>query len=481
MTKVNEFETAQNTTARLSARRFSPEANMHYTYSSADTLLDNLNHLSDMIQHHQEKQLPRLKTLLEYYEAENTNVLRNRRRREDHLADNRAVHNFAEYVSGFIQGYLVGIPIKTVYPVDEIEDQIREINRINDADEHNSELVLDQSIFGRAYELLYRCQDDKVKFSVSDVLETFVIYDDTVEQKPIAGVRYIYNRFSEETTVYVYTKSKIYEFNLGNDYKLTLIDESVHAFNGVPIIEYSNNRFRRGDFEKVLSLIDLYDEAQSDTANYMTDFNDAMLKITGNVDIDEDGAKRMKEHNIILLQTKPSVEGNSNADADYIYKKYDVQGTEKYKDRIKNDIHMFTYTPNMDDESFARNQSGEALKYKLFGLEQKRATKERMFKKSLRDRYRMINNMLNVASEGGFDVNEIGITFTPNLPKNLLEEIEAFTELGGQLSDETKLSILSIVENPQEEIERINEEDKQMKARANAYDFPEDEKSDLDE
>ena len=34
-------------------------------------------------------------------------------------------------------------------------------------------------------------------------------------------------------------------------------------------------------FEKQLPLIDIYDAAQSDTANYMTDFNDAILAIEG--------------------------------------------------------------------------------------------------------------------------------------------------------------------------------------------------------
>lgn len=458
--------------------RFSPEANIHYRISSADELTSDLSVLSSFIMHHQKHQRPRLDTLLKYYEGRNTKVLRERRRRESHLADHRATHNFAEYVSGFIQGYLVGVPIKTSYPDEEIEETIREINRDNNADEHNSDIVLDQSIFGRAYELLYRSKNDKTRFTISDVRETFVIYDDTVEMDPVAGVRYVYNRFTDKTTVFLYTDSEIITYDLDYDYKLHKKDEAIHAFGDVPIIEYRNNRFRRGDFEKVLNLIDLYDEAQSDTANYMTDFNDAMLKIVGNLKIDEDQAKKMKEHNLLFLQTEPNPDGaETKADADYIYKKYDVEGTEKYKDRIKNDIHMFTHTPNMDDESFAGTQSGEALKYKLFGLEQKRATKERMFKKSLRKRYELINNMMNVASEGDFDVDEIEIKFTPNLPKNVMEEIEAFTKLGGELSDKTKLSILSFVENPDEELEKIEEESSTSRQLEQMFPFDLDEET----
>src|SRR5699024_1608532 len=130
-----------------------------------------------------------------------------------------------------------------------------------------------------------------------DVLNTFVVYDDTVECKPIAGVRYIRNQFQNDTTkVYVYTDSRIVVYDLDDAFNLTLADDrQTHSFNGVPIIEYENNKFRQGDFEDVLNLIDLYDSAESDTANYMQDLNDAMLKITGNLDIDEDRAKKMKE------------------------------------------------------------------------------------------------------------------------------------------------------------------------------------------
>lgn len=125
-------------------QRFSEDANTHYTYPSAEDLISNADDLSVMVNHHMNNQKPRLKTLQDYYKGNNVRILRDSRRKEEHLADNRASHGFAEYVSGFIQGYLVGIPIKTGYPDENTEEQIREINRMNDADEHNSELVLDQ-------------------------------------------------------------------------------------------------------------------------------------------------------------------------------------------------------------------------------------------------------------------------------------------------------------------------------------------------
>lgn len=451
-------------------RRFTEEANVHYTHTDDEAL--GTDHIRDMIRHHMANQQPRLKQLEDYYKGDNHTILKENRRKEDHLADHRATHNFAKYVSQFIQGYMVGVPLKTSYSDDEsVDKQLRDINRVNDADEHNSQLVLDQSIYGRAYELLYRDQDDQTRFTNIDVKETFVIYDDTVECNPIAGVRYMTNQFTSDVNIEVYTDDSI-EVYTAKDYyfyDMYLVDEKPHAFQGVPIIEYENNKFRQGDFEDALNLIDLYDAAQSDTANFMTDTNDAYLVIKGNVDLDLESADEMKRRNILLLKSEVTPDGRETpVDAGYIYKQYDVNGLESYKKRIVDDILLFTSIPNLLDENFAGSQSGEAIKMKLFGLEQKRATKERLFKRSLRNRYRLINNIMSVAAEGAFDVNEIDITFTENLPRSINQELEWFSKLGGKLSDETLLSLLSFVENPQEEMERIKEENEQNKP---LYDF----------
>lgn len=58
----------------------------------------------------------------------------------------------------------------------------------------------------------------------------------------------------------------------------------------------------------------------------------------------------------------------------------------------------------------------------------------------------------------GFDINRLKITFTPNLPKSLQEKIDAFKALGGELSQKTTMSITDIVENPDKELEKIQDE-----------------------
>src|SRR5690625_1072693 len=103
----------------MSKKRFSDEAYKHYRYTSADDITEEV--LLDFINHHQANQVPRLKELEDYYLGNNTEVLKDRRRHESEMekADHRATHPFAAYISNFIKGYMMGIPLKTSYPRSE--------------------------------------------------------------------------------------------------------------------------------------------------------------------------------------------------------------------------------------------------------------------------------------------------------------------------------------------------------------------------
>lgn len=450
-------------------QRFSKEANKTYTYKDADSLLANLDDLAKIVDHHRTVQVPRLDELDDYYLGNNRSILEGKRRKEEHMADHRATHNHARYVSQFIVGYLTGVPIEVKHSEEKVQETIIDINNINDGDALNSELTLDCSVYGRAYELIFRSKDDENRFTLLSPLETFVIYDDTVEQKPIAGIRHREQLIDSEDKliVEVYTKEKIYIYHAsksGEQYVLQ--EEKVHYFDGVPINEYQNNRFRQGDFENVLDLIDLYDASQNDLANYSQDLQDAMLVIKGRLDLMEDNvdpiqrAKEMKQANILYMEPETGADGKEGSvDASYIYKQYDVAGMEAYKTRLTNDIHKFTNVPNMNDENFAGSQSGEAMKYKLFGLEQVRASKERYFKRAMKNRYRLINNIMARGSELEKDtLDDIGIEFTPNFPKNIKEQTDIFNSLGGEISNETALSLLPYEIDIEAEQERLSQE-----------------------
>lgn len=477
MLKVNEFERDAEYRQHRD-KIYRRDAVETYRYDGTlSEILGDYDFISECISHHLEAQVPRLQMLDDYYQGLNYNIMRNRRRRERHLADNRAAHDFASYIADFINGYCFGHAIQVQTEDEDTQEKINGLHNLNDIDTHNRSIGLDLSIFGRAYEYIIRNQDDEVRLYKSDPRHTFVIYDNTIEQNSLIAVRYwqTSTREYDDSDIYnvdIITPNATNFFFANKSTNLSLQERrppESHSFGKVTITEFSNNEKRRGDFEKVIPLIDLYDNAQSDTANYMSDLNDAMLFIKGNIDFQGMSVEEQKKANVIHLSPEvyrdneeKATEGN--VDAKYIYKEYDVNGVEAYKDRISRNIHMFTNTPDMTDENFGGNQSGEAMKYKLFGLEQRTAIKEGLFRKGLRRRYKLIGQIMSINRELDKDaIQDLTFTFTRNIPKSIKDEMEMYLQAGGELSNQTLMSLVSFIDNPQQEMERIeNEEDIQI-------------------
>lgn len=452
--------------------RFHREARMRYRAESVDELFaDGYKLLKEYIEHHRTIQFPRIQELYDYAEGNNHAISEAGRRREEDMADVRAVHNFGKAISTFKQGYLVGNPIRVDYDGEETTGEtLKEMERVGNFHQLNRSLVLDLSKVGRAYDLVYRGQDDNTRTVQLDPRSTFVVFDNTLENHSLIGVRY-YDKSqfdSGKQVVVVYTDKAIITF--GYDGDLTEVSSVPHAFGLVPITEYLNTSGGMGDYETELSLIDLYDASQSDTANYMQDLSDAILAIFGRVSFPESCVtdeqrigfmKKMRKARLMNFEPPIDADGNEGVvDAKYLYKQYDVNGTEAYKKRVVNDIHKFTNTPDMTDDNFAGVQSGEAMKWKVFGLDQERVDMQALFEQSLRRRYRLIAKIGQVAKElTDFDVTKLTFTFIPNLPKSLQEKIEAFKNLGGELSKETIMTITDIVEDAKGELDKIQEEE----------------------
>lgn len=475
MTYTEQFtdSTGQNRVLEL---RFHRESRLRYRAESADALFaENNKLLKKFVDHHRNYQYPRIRELYDYAEGNNHEVLRSQRRKDSDMADNRAVHNFGKLVSTFKQGYLLGVPVEVSYDdqADEsvIDAKLREIGLLDNFHQLNRSLVLDMSQVGRAYDLVYRSQEDKTKAVRLDPLETFVIYDTTSENHVVAAVRYYQaNIFdTKSVTVEVYTETEIITFNATKeDYKET--SRSNHKFRQVPVTEYFNNSKGIGDYETELSLIDLYDSAESDTANYMNDLADAILFLFGNIElpigsVDEqiEFLAKMKQARFMHIKPPIDTDGNEGSvSAEYLSKSYDVEGTEAYKTRLQKDIHKFTNTPDMSDQNFAGSQTGVAMKWKIFGLEQERIDTQAAFETSLRRRYQLIANVGEFVKEiDGFDISKLRIKFTPNLPADTDGLANYIKALYGIVSDRTIFELThGLTEvSVDDEIKRLKEQE----------------------
>ena len=111
---------------------------------------------------------------------------------------------------------------------------------------------------------------------------------------------------------------------------------------------------------------------------------------------------------------------------------------------------------NISDENFG-GSSGIALKYKLQAMSNLEKTMRRKFTSGMNRRYKILFS--HPASKVPADAwVQLRYVFTPNVPANLLEEVQTAAQMEGITSHHTQLSVISAVDNVDAELERIEEE-----------------------
>lgn len=478
----------------LSKTRFNPRSNdqiimLTEDYEAIDFASQKwIEQLKRYISTHK-LQVARLKELKRYYLGDN-NIKYRPDKTDEFAADNRISSDFAKYITIFEQGYMLGNPVKYTNEDKTLQELIDTFSKQTNEAYHNILIKTDLSIYGRAYELLNPEEDENgnvvLKLYHLAPEQTFVIYDDTYQQKSLLGVNYYevdYGMGHRKMVVRVYSDNMIYTYVDDNQDKfgLRLVDEPVqHYLKGVPINEFKNNEDRTGAYESVLDDIDAYDLSQSELANFQQNSNDAILLITGNPytgsddnDYLEDGrvnpngrlgvAIGFKKAQIAVLDDNPNP-GGSQPDAKYLVKQYDSAGAEAYKQRLVNDILRFTFTPDILDNNFSGIQSGESMKYKLMASDNYRSKQESLFKKGLMRRLRLAVNIWKVKGNEATNyqaINQTAVIFSPNLPQNDAEIANIAKSLFGVVSDQTVYELLEQVTgiDAEDELKRLKAEE----------------------
>lgn len=396
--------------------------------------------------------------LQKYYEGKH-DILDHTSR--DGQPNNKIVNPYPKYITDMLVGYFVGQPISyTSKEEDGLLEDLQAIFDYSDEQEENLELAKICSIKGKAYELLYRDEDARIRFNEFGPEQMFVIYDMTISPSIKFAIRYYDVGEGNDKITYaeVYDK-EVCTLYKGKDSDLSLEQITPHTFKDVPVVEYVNNKEEQGDFEQVITLIDAYNKAQSNTLNDMDQFTDAYLILVNMAGTDSERIDELQRNRVMLL--------DDDGDAKWLIKEINDAWVENYKDRVRRDIHKFSYTPDMQDESFGNNLSGVSIRYKILAMEQIRSNKERKFKKGLQRRIELICNSLSLEKDIDLFTN-INIKFANTLPQNIYELSQTIKNLSPYLSSETLLNQLPFVENAKEELEKKKAEDEEI---ISSYDF----------
>lgn len=430
--------------------------NYIFTFSKEEDITPKV--VNDFIDKHRAS-LHRYKRLNDMYLGKYDILLKEQK--AEYKPDNRLVVNYAKYLTDTFNGYFIGVPIQTSVEDSDLNESITEFRRLNSIDDIEAEVSKDADIYGHGFEYLYQDEEANTRVTYVSPTNAFIVYDDTIAREPLFGVYYQLD--GSNIRGELLTKNEKITLS-GTLADIKFIDEYEHFYGDVPLIEYAENEERKGVFESVETLINTLNKVLSEKANDVDYFSDAYLKILG-ADLDEETLKALRDNRVINLSGLNS----EKVVVDFLDKPNADETQENLIDRLVDFIYQISMIANINDDTFNSRTSGVALQYKLLPMSNLAMTKERKFKASMMRRYKMIFNLpTNVPANKKDDYINIKMVFTRNVPNNIRDEVETAKGLASLTSQQTALSVLSVVDSPLEEIERM---EKENSSKPLDYDF----------
>lgn len=376
--------------------------------------------------------------------------------------------NMAKYIIDVATGYAFGNPVK--YTTDEenakdILDRIQYVHKNCNVAELDFQQGGDMATYGVSYQLVMAVGEgaieDRIIFKHLNPLQTFYVVDNTILETPVCGVYfYSYKENNiDKTKIYVYDKDFLTIF-VEKGGVITQESQEFHNMGYIPIIQCLNNDDAFSDIQCVTDLLDSLSLAVSNNTDNLQSIANAILAISGGTL----NGKQIEEINEFKVANLPV-----GAVMQWVIKNVDPTAEQQQVDNLLNFIFQISQVPDLTDDAFGGNQSGVAMQYKLWGLDQLWVTKTTKYKKAIVQRLKILMHLLQYQFKNTVQMlDEINITFDKNLPKDNSAEYTMVQALKDVVSKRTLLENISIVDDIEAEIEALDEE---AKKNADLYGF----------
>jgi SPP1 family phage portal protein len=414
--------------------------------------------LQEFINKHKQQVAERFDKLKKLYESDHD--ILHIPRKEKYKPDNRVVVNFPKYMVDTTNGFFIGNAIKTTAEDAAVAEYVDELDQSNTQDDSNAEISKLCSIYGKAYEMYFSDEEGEPRTAYFSPRDCFMIFDDSMLRRPLYFVHIRTDREGNEWgSISNAVGVRYFKLTGGIEWQQHENEVDVvdgwkrHFFPGLPATEFVEDAEKIGLFEPVVSMVNAYNKAISEKANDVDYFADAYLKILG-AKVDNEGMAVIRDNRVINFES----DGSEKIVVDFLAKPSNDEGQEHLLDRLERLIFCIGQTANAADENFGTN-SGIAMLYKMWNTSNRGKNKQRKFEKGMYNRYKMLFG--HPASKVPADAwKQLRFTFTPNIPQNVLEEAQIAAQLEGITSHETQLKMLSVVDDPQIELDKIAEENK---------------------
>lgn len=230
-------------------------------------------------------------------------------------------------------------------------------------------------------------------------------------------------------------------------------EPEAHEFGQVPVVVWTvNDQMKTIISNALIGQQDEYNKIHSAAGDDIKRAVDSLLKVKGFSADPKELAAAMD-----VIRDEKIIPLTEDGEADYITQTQDVDPTDSHLARTREVIHVMGPVPDFQQIAGATGiTTGIALRLKFLPMLQQAASMRNHIEAGVRARVDLINTRLVPKQKRPIEDYRVVIQF--ELPANRVEEWKSIGALNGIVSHKTQLELLSDVDNPEEELTRIEEE-----------------------
>lgn len=315
------------------------------------------------------------------------------------------------------------------------------------------ELIKSKKVFELSY-----LDNLKFKTKVISPREGFIIADEF--DNILYFVRVYKKNFAKEETITVYDNTNVYTL----DKDFVLVKKGLHGFSSIPVsyAELEGNSIY--DFCKTLQ--DALETVLSNGVNEFSDFRNAIMMFFGDM-TDTDIEVENEDGSITIEHRKPVTNNDSvlefedmkNQGAKWLTKELPSEFFSLLVKFIKEFI--YDNLGHIDTSGNVNYASGIALRARLNRLENRCKDNEKALQDLLKNRIKLMLEIVNKRERADYDYLDIKAKFTPSIPTDLAVNTDAAVKLvgAGIASKETvRANLFGFINNIEIEADKIRKE-----------------------
>jgi len=396
--------------------------------------------------------------------------------------NNKIPHGWHKLLVDQKVAYLVGNPIN--FNTDD-EELLKHINVFlgEKFDDIANELVKNASNKGKEWLHPYIDEDGEFDFIIVPAEQGIPIYEDKRRTKIKHFIRYYPIILGEKnaTQVELWSEDDVTYYILDKDdlyldfteqvnpaphfYYVNNQQERGYGWGRVPFIAFRNNEQEKSDLHYYKQLIDAFDEKVSDNQNSFEEIQELIYILKGYEG--QSLSEFMKN-----LKFYKAINVDSDGGVDTLQAEVPMDSIDSHLDRLRESIFTFGQGVDVQTDKFGNAPSGIALKFLYSLLDLKSDTLERKFRVGLQELMWFLCEYLSMTGDKHeHDYKSVTFTFDRSVTTNDLENADIAQKSKGIISDRTIVANHPWVDNLENEMEQIEQEQKE---RDSIYDLDND-------